>query len=145
MKPTTLYKTAVIVHTLNSILMIVVAFPALMQGPLPDSPLAGIPQIVVVTVALMGVAGLVSAYGAWQGQKWGVWLTIVLEAANGILALPGVLGGHSTFARISATASVLIAIFVIVALLRRPKMATSAQVGSAHMNDVSSNETEFHN
>lgn len=125
MKPTTLYKTAVIVHTLNSILLIVVAFPALMQGPLPEGPLAGVPQVVVVAAALMGVAGLVSAYGAWQGQKWGVWLTIVLEAANGILALPGVLEGPNTFARTSAIASVLIAIFVIVALLRRPRVASS--------------------
>ncbi|RME48966.1 MAG: hypothetical protein D6791_02005, partial [Chloroflexi bacterium] len=84
------------------------------------------PQVVLVVVALLGVAGLVSAYGAWQGQKWGVWLTIVVEAVNGILALPGVLVGPSTFARTSAIASVLIALLVIVALLRRPAVTPSA-------------------
>ncbi len=126
MNRTPLYKTAVVVHALNSIFMVAADFPALMQGPPADGPLAGVPQVVLVVVALLGVAGLVSAYGAWQGQKWGVWLTIVVEAVNGILALPAVLLAPSTFARTSAIASVLIALFVIVALLRRPAVTPSA-------------------
>ena len=126
MTQTNLYNTAVIVHTLNRIFMVAADFPALMQGPPAEGPLAGVPQVVLVVVALLGVAGLVSAYVAWQGQKWGVWLTIVVEAVNGILALPGVLVAPSTFARTAAIASVLIALFVIVALLRRPKMASSS-------------------
>lgn len=126
MNHTSLYKTAVIVHTLNSIFMVAADLPALMQGPPADGPLAGVPQVVLVVVALLGVAGLVSAYGAWQGQKWGIWLTIVVEAVNGILALPGVLVAPSTFARTSAIVGVLIALFVIVALLRRPAVAPSA-------------------
>jgi len=125
MNQTPLYKTAVIVHALNSLFGIVLAFTFLMQGPPTEGPVAGIPQVVIVASALMGVAGLISSYGAWRGQKWGVWLTVVLEAGNGILALPGVLFAPSAFARISAITGVLIAIFVIVALLRRPAATPS--------------------
>ena len=126
MNRTPLYKTAVIVHALNSLFGVALAFPFLMQGPPTEGPIAGIPQVVIVASALMGVAGLVSAYGAWQGQKWGVWLTVAIEAGNGLLALPGVLFAPSTPARISAIAGVLVAIFVIVALLRRPAQPSSA-------------------
>jgi len=126
MNRTPLYKTAVIVHALNSLFGVALAFPFLMQGPPTEGPIAGIPQVVIVASALMGVAGLVSAYGAWQGQKWGVWLTVAIEAGNGLLALPGVLFAPSTPARISALVGVLVAIFVIVTLLRRRPAQSSA-------------------
>ena len=126
MNQTKLYKTAVIVHALNSLFGIALAFPFLMQGPPTEGPVAGIPQVVIVASALMGVAGLISAYGAWQGQKWGVWLTVAIEAGNGLLALPGVLFAPSIPARISAISGVLIALFVIVALLRRPAVTPTA-------------------
>lgn len=126
MNQTNLYKTAVIVHALNSLFGVALAFPFLMQGPPTEGPVAGVPQVVIVASALMGVAGLVSAYGAWQGQKWGVWLTVAIEAGNGLLALPGVLFAPSIPARISSISGVLIALFVIVALLRRPAVTPSA-------------------
>ena len=125
MNRTSLYKTAVIVHTLNSLFMIAANIPALIQGLSAEGTFMGVPQVVWVLSALMGVAGLISAYGAWQGQKWGVWLTVVVEAVNGIMSLPGVLFAPVAWARIWPIASVLIALFVIVALLRRPKAASS--------------------
>jgi hypothetical protein len=118
-----LYKTAVIVHALASAFGILFAFPALLQGPTAQGIAQGVPQVVLVLSALLGVAGLVSAYGAWYGQKWGIWLTILTEALNGLLALPGVLFAPSAAGRISAVAGVLIAIFVIVVMLRRPRPA----------------------
>ena len=91
MKATTLYKAAVIIHALSSIAGIVQTFPLLLHGPNdPGNP--AIPWIVVVSAALLSVAGVLSAYGAWHGQKWGIWLTVVTEALNGLLALPGDLG-----------------------------------------------------
>lgn len=121
-----LYKTAVIVHAVGSFFTVFFAFPALLGGPDAQGVGAGIPQVVIVLAALLGVAGLVSAYGAWYGQKWGIWLTIITEALNGLLALPGVLAAPSAIAQISAIASVLVAIFVIVVMLRRPRPAVQA-------------------
>jgi len=125
-KQTPLYKTAVIVHTLNSLYLIVATFPGLLEGPSGQSPTEGVPQIVVVMAALLGVAGLVSAYGAWVGQKWGIWLTIITEAINGLLAMPGLLLAPTPFARASAIASIVVALFVIVIMLKRPRTAQGA-------------------
>ena len=98
-----MYKTAVIVHALASAFGILFAFPALLQGPTAQGIAQGVPQVVIVLGALLGVAGVVSAYGAWYGQKWGIWLTILTEALNGLLALPGVLFAPSAVgARLSS-------------------------------------------
>lgn len=120
MQKTTLYKSAVIVHALNSLAGVLLPLPALLQGPDAPGILNGVPQVVLVTSALMSVIGLVSAYGAWTGQKWGVWLTILLEVGNGLLALPGVLLAPTNGARISAVIGVLTAAFVVVGLLWQP-------------------------
>ena len=117
MRRTTLYKTAVIVHFLASLFGALSAFPALLGGPEAPGITQGVPQIVIVLGALMGVMGIVSAYGAWHRQKWGIWLTIVLEAANGLLALPGVLFAPNNVARLSAILGVAAAVFVIVGML----------------------------
>ncbi len=120
MKRTRLYKAAVIIHALSSITGIVQTFPLLLRGPNdPGNP--AIPYEVIVWVALLSVAGIISAYGAWYGQKWGIWLSVLTEALNGLLALPGVLFAPTESLRISAIASVLIALFVIFALLYRPR------------------------
>ena len=117
MRNANLYKSAVVIHAVSSTMSILLALPALLRGPDAVGFLQGVPQTVLVLSALLGVAGLVSAYGAWSYQKWGVWLTIVLQALNGLLALPGVLFGPSSQATLSATIGVLIAAFVIIVLL----------------------------
>ncbi len=126
MKQTPLYKSAVIVHALGAIASIMLALPGMMGGPEAHTLMEGVPQFVIVSSALLGVAGLVSAYGAWYGQKWGIGLTIVTEAISGLLALPGVLDGPTLFLKLSALTGVLTAVFVIVVMLRRPPAANSA-------------------
>ena len=101
------YRAAVIVHAVNSLVLIVATFPALMQGPGAHTFTEGMPQIVILVFSLLGMAGLVSAYGAWNGQKWGVTLTIFLEAVGGVVTLPGVLFAPSKFGRISSTIGIL--------------------------------------
>ena len=123
MKQTPLYKSAVILHALTSFLSILLAMPALLGGPNSATLMQGVPPIVIVLSALLGVAGLVSAYGAWYGQKWGIGLTIFIEAVGGMLALPGVLDGPTPFLKLSALFGVLSAVFVIVVMLRRPRSA----------------------
>jgi len=121
MNQSTLYKIAVILFAILSLYSVVFSIPALLGGPENQGAAAGIPQVVILLGALTGVAGLVAAYGAWRGQKWGIWLVIILSAVNTVAALPGVLFAPSTFARISAIAGVAVSIFIIVVLLRRPK------------------------
>ncbi len=127
MQQTTLFKTAVIVHFLVSLFSALSAFPALLGGPETPGFTQGIPQVVIVLGSLLGVMGIVSAYGAWHRQKWGIWLTIVLEAANGLLALPGVLFAPNNTARFLAILGVASAVFVIVGMLLWSSPPTARQ------------------
>lgn len=120
-----LYKLAIILFALLCVLTVVTFIPAMLGGPDNQSTVAGIPQVIIIFATLVSVAGLVAAYGAWQGQKWGKWLVIILSAVNGLSALPGVTAAPSDFARIASIITVLICFFVIVVLLLRPKMIAS--------------------
>jgi len=125
MNHTPLYKTAIILFVALSFISMVLSLPALLNGPENQIMATGIPQAVILLDALTGVAGLITGYGAWKGQKWGIWLTIILSAIGGLSALPGVLFAPNTIDRISAIVGVVASIFIIVVLLHRPKPATS--------------------
>lgn len=115
-----LFKTAVIIFALSSIYGIIVALPGMMEA----SGLAGVPPVVIILGAILNSAGLVGAWGAWQGQKWGIWLTIILNAIGLLLTLPGILFAPNNGARAIAITSITISIFVIIVFLRyRPTVA----------------------
>ena len=56
----------------------------------------------------------------WRNQKWGVILTVVLRAVDGVSALPGILFAPTVEFKILASMGVLLAVAVI-ALLLWPK------------------------
>lgn len=114
------YRVAVTLHALLGLYSVVSAFPMLLQGPPPVDSTPAIPQFVLVLASLLGVVSLVSAYGAWRVQKWGIWLTIGVSVLGGLLAAPGVLVGPTPDARISATVGMVIAAYVALAMLSRP-------------------------
>ena len=122
MNKPTLYKTAVILFAILSIFNVIFFLPGVLDPNLTE----GIPPFVIVLAAMVGAVGLVAAWGAWQGQKWGIWLTIALCVVNGLSALPGVLGAPNNIARVSAIISVAVSIFVIVVLLLYRPTATQS-------------------
>ena len=122
MNKPTLYKSAVILFAILSIVSVMFSLPGLLGSNLTE----GIPQFVIILGTTAGAAGLVAAWGAWQGQKWGIWLAIALSVVNGLSALPGVLGGPSNFARAGASFGVAVSIFVIVVLLLYRPTATQS-------------------
>jgi hypothetical protein len=117
------YKVAVILFALGSLFAVVFSLPYLLGGPETEGLAQGVPQAIILLGSLAGAAGLIAAYGAWQRQRWGVWLTVILSAINGLSALPGVLFAPTGAARVSAIAGVLLAVFVIAVMLRRPAPA----------------------
>jgi hypothetical protein len=118
----TLFKTAVILFALSNIVNIILTLPGVVDPSITD----GIPPFVIVLSTILGAAGLVSAWGAWQGQKWGIWLTIILCVLGGLSALPGVLFAPNNIARVSAILGVTISAFVIIVLLRYRPIATQS-------------------
>lgn len=122
MSKPTLYKTTVILFAILSIVNVILSLPGVLDPNLTE----GIPPFVMVLSTMVAAVGLVAAWGAWQGQKWGIWLTIALCLVNGLSALPGVLFAPNNFARVSAIIGVAVSIFVIVVLLLYRPTATQS-------------------
>ena len=120
MNKPTLYRTAVILFAIQSLVNVIFSLPGLPGSNLTE----GIPPFVIVLGTIAGAAGLVAAWGAWRGQKWGIWLTIALCVVNGLSALPGVLFAPNNLLQVSAIITVAVAIFVIVVLLLYRPTAT---------------------
>jgi hypothetical protein len=120
MNKPTLYKTAVILFALLSLVNVVFSLPGMPGSTLTE----GLPPVVIVLGAMAGAAGLVAAWGAWKGQKWGIWLAIALSIVNGLSAAPGLLFAPNNFLRVSAIITVAVSIFIVaVLLLYRPTAA----------------------
>ncbi|MFM8319451.1 MAG: hypothetical protein ACKOC5_00940 [Chloroflexota bacterium] len=76
-----------------------------------------IPYGVLMLGTIMGVIGIVAAYGAWKQQRWGVVLTILVNLVNGLSAAPGILFAPTTPLFISALATVVGGVIIIVLCL----------------------------
>ena len=119
------YTVAAIVQLLISVFSVISSVPLLVQGAnavdqAGDSP----PFFIAILGFGIGLLGLVSAYGVWRNQKWGVILTIVLRTVDGLSALPGILFAPTFAFKIAASAGVLSSIVVIALLLwPKPKLA----------------------
>lgn len=129
MKRSTNYTIAAILHALLSLGNIMWALDYLPRGAEAlnqggDTP----PYAVMVLSLVIGVLGVVSAWGIWQNKRWGVVLTIVLEVIGGLSALPGLIFALTPTLTIMAAFSVLASIAVIALLLwpqPRPQAAES--------------------
>ena len=113
------YTIAAILQLLLSLAAIGLSLPDITRGATevnqsPDQ----IPYAALILSFVIGIAGLVSAYGVWRNQKWGVVLTIVLRALDGLTSLPGVVGGPTMGLKMLAAVSVVLDLVVIYLLLR---------------------------
>ena len=110
------YTIAAILQGLFSLYAMVTTIPLLARGDTAPTP----PFFIIVIGFALAVLGIISAYGVWRNDKWGVVLTIIVRAIDGLGALPGLLFAPTLALQISAWVSVLFAI-VIIALLLWPK------------------------
>ena len=122
------YTVAAILQALISLIAVVFAIPLVFQGAAAvdqagDQP----PYFIIVLAFSLGLLGIVSAYGVWRNQKWGVVLTIVLRAVDSLSALPG-LTVPVLELRILASVGIAISIAIIVLLLwpTKSRLATPA-------------------
>ena len=114
------YTVAAILQLLISLFSVVWTFPILFQGAAAVEQAGDQPPFFIIVMSFgLGLLGLVSAYGVWRNQKWGVVLTILLRAVDALSALPGILGAPTFELRFLATVGVAISVVIIVLLLNR--------------------------
>src|SRR5919202_5539287 len=109
---------AVVLLALLSVLTMVP--PSLMFSP---AVAAEIPAFVTYLGFILGVVGLVAAYGLWALKRWSVWLTIILSAVSILLSVPPILFGPTVAMQVlnivSGLAFALIIVLVLLPASRR--------------------------
>jgi hypothetical protein len=105
--------------------LFVFELPALMLGQAGVDQAAnadgGPPFFMVLLSSAIDVLGIVTAYGLWRGQRWGVVLAIVFSAFNVLSGLGGALFAPDAGTRIVAAVGVVLSIATIVLCLWRER------------------------
>jgi uncharacterized membrane protein (DUF2068 family) len=95
--------------------------PSLMASP---AEAAEVPAFVTYLGVILGVVGLVAAYGLWALKRWGVWLTIILSAVNILLTVPPLLFGPTVAIQVvSIVSGVAFALVIVLVLLPASRRA----------------------
>jgi hypothetical protein len=114
----TALKTAAVLSFLGSVYSIILGLPLIAQGAeAVDQGGAAPPYFVLMLAVILGVIGIVAAYGCWKQMRWGVILTIIVNLLNGLSAAPGILFAPTTLLFVSASAGVVISVVIIVLCL----------------------------
>lgn len=77
------------------------------------------PYAIVVIELIVGAIGLVAAYGAFRGQRWGVLLTLIVAVLNVLASVPGVAFAPTALSRVASAVATVASGIVIWLLLRR--------------------------
>ncbi len=77
------------------------------------------PYAVLMIEVVIGLIGVVAAYGVFRSQRWGVIVTLVLMVVNILISLPGIPFGPTVFDKVSSVAAVVVSAAVLYFLLRR--------------------------
>jgi hypothetical protein len=118
---------AAVLIVLYSLISLMFELPNLMQGPGELAPgVEGPPVFLTIINFTLLILGLVSAYGVWQGQKWGVLLAIIVAALSALSGIPAILFAPFLALRLSGVLGVIWSAAIIVLLLRpRPNPITA--------------------
>lgn len=123
----TALKFAAVLSIIEAVGSILISLPLIARGASgvtssADSP----PYIVLMMSLLLSVIAIVAAYGAWNQQRWGVILTILVNLVNGLSAVPGILFAPVPGYRASAIGTVIVTILIIVFSLWRERKPVGA-------------------
>jgi uncharacterized membrane protein (DUF2068 family) len=89
------------------------------------------PYAVILIEVVVGLVGMVAAYGVFRTQRWGVILTLVLMVINVLISVPGIPFGPTTFDKVSSAVGLVVAAVVIYLLLRRDtRVAPKAELNA---------------
>jgi uncharacterized membrane protein (DUF2068 family) len=107
---------------LLALLSVVTMVPPSLMAPPAEA--AEVPAFVTYLGVILGVVGLVAAYGLWALKRWSVWLTIILSAVSILLSVPPILFGPTAAIQVVNIASdVAFALVVVLVLLPASRRA----------------------
>jgi uncharacterized membrane protein (DUF2068 family) len=113
------HTAAALLNLVLSLVAIGLSMPYLWAGASASDAAGQPPFFIIVLSLVLGVAGVVSSYGIWVGQRWGVVLTIVLQALNFLSGAPGIVFGGSAFLVIGSIVGCIANVVIVYLLLRR--------------------------
>jgi len=121
---------AAIILLLALLDLFIFELPSLMLGQAAVDQAAatdggGPPFFMVLLSSALDVLGVVTAYGLWRGQRWGVILAIVLSAFNVLSGLAGALFAGDVGTQAFAAVGVVLSIAAIVLCLWRERKPQS--------------------
>jgi uncharacterized membrane protein (UPF0136 family) len=120
----TQHKVAIAISVAYALFSIVFSIPAINHGESGNT--SGVPWGVLIVGFVIAVVVCVAAYGAWMGQRWGVVLTLVMNALSFIIGAPGIFFAGKAFLVVSSILGCVANLVVIVLLLRRGRASVPA-------------------
>jgi uncharacterized membrane protein (DUF2068 family) len=82
--------------------------------------LTGLPLPVKVIAVMLGLVGLLAAYGLWNAKRWGMIVAILVSALNALSAAPGLIAQPNPPALIGAAVTIALAVLVIILAVLPP-------------------------
>ncbi|HEY3833581.1 MAG TPA: hypothetical protein VGO03_14890 [Acidimicrobiia bacterium] len=114
------YVVAAALAGLLSLANTIVALALLPQGAHHINQSSNQPPYAVILIeVVVGLTGIIAAYGVFRTQRWGVVLTLVFMVVNVLISLPGIPFGPTAFDKVSSAVALVVAAAVIWLLLRR--------------------------
>lgn len=118
------YTIAAALAAVLSLANVIVALTVLPQGSdKVNSSSNQPPYIVLIVEILIGVVGLVAAYGVYRIQRWAVVLTLTVMIVNVLISLPGIPFGPTFLDKAGSLGAAVVSGAVIWLLLRRESHA----------------------
>lgn len=83
------------------------------------------PYPVILLEVVIGLVGVVAAYGVFRTLRWAVILTLILMVVNVLVSLPGIPFGPTVFDKVSSVLGLVFSAAALYFLLRRDSRVES--------------------
>ena len=118
----TALKIASVLSILMGIVSIASTLPLIARGATGVAQSSDSPPYFVLMIGLFtGIIAIIGAYGAWNQQRWGIILSILVNLVNGLSAVPGILFAPQPGLMILSIATVVVSILIVVLCLWRER------------------------